>query len=298
MNLNISNSNTTFKGGFRVANVSPQMKEGFKTLADKGCKVYYNFAKEADALVVAPDSLNNEISTLLKKVYSKTFSYYPNIVPSDSLKLIRKVLGLAQLKPAKNRAISRFDGPMKEKLAILKDIGIEVDTDNTLLKMYKGVVKMHDLTNKRQIIMSPLEKDITYIKILPHSNVEEPQYLEVLKEEFSNTPAHVHRKYKLTPDDILIFTKKFKSTFRNYDDAFMKSSNFARTNLELLAEFAISKEAAEAFFDKAVNEVSELTQKICADEFSVPTFEAFKTIRMATKETQDEMYERYQNWLK
>ena len=48
MNINTTTSianNTNFKGAFRVAKVTPQIKQEFQNYAKEGCKVFYDFSK-------------------------------------------------------------------------------------------------------------------------------------------------------------------------------------------------------------------------------------------------------------
>lgn len=290
MNINpTTNYNNNFKGGFKFKEVSPFMKLEMEKLTNRGCKVFYNFEKQGDAFLLAPESMNYEIKTSLKEVFNKNFNFYPNLTPDlfNSAKLIKKVLEFTKLPPIYNKTMSRFDGRLAGRLDVLDELGYDVNIDKSLVKMYKGVTKINDLDNQRQFIISPTDNNETYVKVLPHSKNEDVEYYIV--KEFIGA-----EKLKIAnPDDIFKFNRKFTQKSRNYDPEFLKNSNFARTNLELLAELAFKP---EEFFEHATQEVPELTKKLCSDDLFVPNDEAYRLIWTARKEEQDEAFEKYKKF--
>lgn len=289
----LNNYDNNFKGGFRFKEPSPFMKTKLEDLTKRGCKVFYNFEKTGDTFLLAPDTMNRELEYDFKKVFSKHFKYYPNLTPElfDTPKLLKKVLQFAKLPAMYDKIKSRTnDTPLSAKIETIKHIGYEVDTDNVMVKMYKGVTKINDLTNKRQFIISPSVKAQTHIKVLPHDGNKEIEYFIVddyLRAGIvQNSP---------TPETILEFTKNFADKRRNYDSEFLKNSNFARTNLELLAEYAWNP---EEFFEHATKEVPELTKSLCSDDLFVPDYTAFKLIFSTKKEQQKVAFEKYRNFQK
>lgn len=290
MNINPNtNYNNNFKGGFHVREVSPFMKTNIQQLTQRGCKAFYNFAKQGDVFILAPESMNQDISATLKKVFNKNFNFYPNFTPDifNTSKLIKKVLEFVNLPPVYNKVFSRFNDRLAKKLDILEEIGYKADIDNSLIKMYKGVTKINDLKNERQFVISPTKDNKTYVKVLPHSKTEDIEYYIV------DEKIGAIRQKITNPDQMIEFNRNFTQNARNYDPEFLKNCNFARTNLELLAENSWNP---EEFFEHAAKEVPELTEKLCSDELFAPNFQAYRLILNTKKEEQEEAFEKYKKF--
>ena len=261
-------NNTNFKGAFRVAKLTPQINQEFQKYAKDGCKVFYDFSKQGDVLLVAHDRMNQEIETFLKKVCDK-FTFWGNFTPNNfrSLDWIKTVIRHSSLPGAVNKTFSMWDS-VKYKLKDLNDIGIKVNTDEAKLSMYKGVALIDDVANKRKIFVTPHVENNVYIKIYPYSTLKSAEYLRCESTNLSNSPAKIVKKYE-TPAEIIEFNTLFKSAKRNYDPDFMEHCPEARTKFELLTESNYLEE--EKLFDLVVEKYQEIAQMLCYEDTFVPT---------------------------
>ena len=297
MNIDRVN-NTSFNGGFQITKVPPQLKEELNTFQKRGCRIFENLAKEGDLFVIAHNRLDKEIKHSLKYAHKKSFKYFPNFIPPvyNSKKLTNKILEITELIPFKNKTVSRDDLPILQDAKImLASCGYNVDFDNSLITMKQGAIRINDLTNECKTIISPKIDGKHYVKSMPYSSVEDIDYSIIDDVGFRDSERI---NCANTPDDIFDFNLKFKSALRNYDPNFSKENLFTRTNLELLAEFSSGTEMAEKFFEHATKDVPELTQRLCGDELFVPTREAYSLITNATSDNQNEMFNKYIEFIK
>ena len=183
-----------------------------------------------------------------------------------------------------------MDSPLRHRLDAIKEMGYEVDVDNLMVRVYKGLTKINDLTYERQYVISPDNGKNILIKVLPHSKIDKIEYytidkkLGVIKEEMN------------TLDEMLKFNHEFSIRLKKYDGDFLKSSNFARTNLELVSEYASNNEEQELFFEHVTKEVPELAQKLCSDDLFVPNFQTYKLLLNSKAESQDEDLKAYKRY--
>lgn len=295
MNINPTTnfSNTNFKGAFRVANVTPQIKQEFQRLTADGCKVAYDFSKKGDAFLVAHDRLNREIKGFLQKICGKSFSFYGNITPANfkGFDRIKKMLQYSELPPANNRVFSKWDS-LYHELRDLKDIGFEVDTDKATLSMYKGVALIDDVANERKILLSPRVENMTYAKIYPYSKEKSAEYVMYKSKHWTDIPAMVYKRYT-TPDEIMEFNKLFNDAKRNYNPDFMKGCPEGRTNFELLVEKVCNP---EEFFARIMKENPELAKLFCYEPTFVPVSMAVHPL--VDSETVEDGVKTFSNYLK
>ena len=286
-------NNTNFKGAFRVAKVTPHINQEFQKYAKDGCKVFYDFSKQGDVLLVAHDRMNQEIETFLKKVCDK-FTFWGNFTPNNfrSLDWIKTVIRHSSLPGAVNKTFSLWDC-IRYKLKDLNDIGAPVDTDNAKLSMFRGVTRINDMTNEKKIYISPHVGNRTFIKIYPYSTLKDAEYLECESTNFSNTPARIIKRYK-TADEIMEFDKLFNSAKRNYDLDFMKNCPEARTKFELLTENNYLEE--EKLFDVVSERYPEIAKMFCYEDTFVPTNAARGCL--VGKASTKEKFDSYKRFLK
>lgn len=285
-------NNTNFKGAFRVTKVTPQIKQEFQNYAKEGCKVFYDFSKKGDALLVAHDRMNKEIETFFKKVCNISFGFLGNFTPNNykNIDWIKKLLRYSELPEAHNKSFSKWDC-IRNRMKDLKNIGIEIDTDNAQLSMYKGVAMIDDVTSKRKIFVSPNIENTAFIKIYPYSKEENAEYLMYKNQGCFDKVAMVHKKYR-TPDEIMEFNKLFNAAKRNYDPDFMKEYPQGRTNLELIVENSYLPEEDFSFIMK---ERKEAAKTLCYDDTFVPDFSVIRAMRLTN--TSEESIKRFYNHL-
>lgn len=207
---------TNFQGGFRLINLSPEVKEQVPSIIKKHRQVFDNFEKQGDVFLVVKDVANTKVAKFIKD-NKINFEFYPTINTKSGLDTERPCDLTNLIANIKDTPITNFSQFRKNVVMqkrekyitnnspeyidkILKTLCID---NKHQINNIKGVMVITDKEYNRKILISPPSKlKIHYVKV-------ESEILDNPIERYAiDSNGNILATYQ-TPNGIMTFNKRF-----------------------------------------------------------------------------------------
>lgn len=211
-------SQTNFQGGFRLMNLSPEVKNEVPNILKKHRQIFDNFERQNDVFITVRDEANYKVAKFIKE-HKIDFEFYPTINTQSGLDNERpweltNLIAITNYSPIKTlNQYRKFEAKVKRENYIENNSPIYI---NNILKAL-CIDNKHQITNKkgamvitdseygRDIIISPPSKlNIHYVKVVPKS-------VDKIVERYAiDSDGNILSRYQ-SPDGIMKFNKNFNA---------------------------------------------------------------------------------------
>lgn len=209
-------SQTSFNGGFKLKNLSPETRAEIPNIIKKGRQIFNDFGKEGDVFIVTRSEADKKVSKFISE-NKIDFEYYPSITtksgldderPSELARLLASleeppITTMAKMKRFFKKVSRQNYIETKSSEYTNKILSALCINKNLPINMKKGAIVAVDKEFQRTIYISPPSKlNIHYVKVQPDSVNKSAERFAI------DSEGNILTRFD-SPDAMKIFNERF-----------------------------------------------------------------------------------------